>query len=71
MTMIFSLRALFVCLGIAATVMTAGIGSAKNAPGPVMISAKGKGFWDASAGRICPREVGYGKYEQRITVQDI
>ena len=67
-----AVRAVFMCAAVGGVVLTAAMGSANNATvETVEISAPGKGYWDASAGRICPREVGYGRYEQKITIQDI
>ena len=78
MSVLNPLRALFLCVGVAAILLTAGIGSASNGPEavspqmtvPAPKTSKGKGYWDAKAGRLCPDEVGYGKYDQPITVQD-
>ena len=71
MTVIHPLRALFLCLAVPAMVLAAGIGSANNGPVPSTVAVSGKGYWPASAGRLCPQEVGYGRYGQPITVQDI
>ncbi len=70
MSVIYAVRTLFVCLAVPAVVLTAGMGSATNAPEEPTVSVRAENHWDASTGRLCPREVGYGKFDQPITVQD-
>jgi hypothetical protein len=65
-------RVLFLCVVVPGVLLTGGMGSARNAAAPQPVeTVKPKGVWDASAGRLCPRDVGYGKFDQPITVQDI
>ncbi len=56
-------------VGVSALLLGAGIGSASNEP--AVMPAKVSAQWDPWDGRLCPREVGYGKFDQPITLQDI
>ena len=66
----------FLSLAVAAAallvVLGAGVGRAGKEPAasPVRTanSADDDGAW---GGRLCPREVGYGKFDQPIVLQDI
>ena len=72
MSVTFAARAVWLSIGVVTFLLTAEIGSANYAPAEGSTAAtKSIVHWDVSTGRLCPSEVGYGKFEQPITVQDI
>lgn len=53
-------------------VLGTGVGRAGKEPAALPLgTANSTAVNDAWDGRLCPREVGYGKFDQPITLQDI
>ena len=82
MSVVYAVRALTLCIAISGVALTAGMVGATDAVEQTVAVAQAAEPKAETAeikrkqrahvpGRLCPREVGYGKYDQPITMQDI